>query len=104
MNATTSALARFGGQDGPDPVPACSGVVLDVVLAPGSTSRPYTRTEPDRGMALPPGIRIGDIIAGKYRIKAILGTGAMGTVVSAYHLLLAQLVAIKFLNPERVAA
>jgi eukaryotic-like serine/threonine-protein kinase len=58
---------------------------------------------------LPAGLHIGDVIAGKYRIDGILGAGAMGTVVAAYHLLLAERVAIKFLhsssvgNPEATA-
>jgi serine/threonine-protein kinase len=52
---------------------------------------------------LPAGLREGDLISGKYRIEAVLGAGAMGTVVSAYHVLLAERVAIKFLHPDRVA-
>jgi serine/threonine-protein kinase len=51
---------------------------------------------------LPLGLRVGDEIAGKYRIDGILGAGAMGTVVAAYHLLLAERVAIKFLHPDSV--
>ncbi|MDP9036096.1 MAG: serine/threonine protein kinase [Myxococcota bacterium] len=49
---------------------------------------------------LPPGVREGETIAGKYRIGAVIGSGAMGTVVSAHHLLLDEKVAIKFLLPE----
>ncbi|WP_394837909.1 sigma 54-interacting transcriptional regulator [Pendulispora rubella] len=41
----------------------------------------------------------GDIVAGKYRIERLLGTGATGIVFAAQHLQLNQRVALKFLNP-----
>jgi serine/threonine-protein kinase len=44
--------------------------------------------------------QIGDVIAGKYRIDAILGAGGMGVVVAAHHLSLDDVVAIKFLSAE----
>jgi len=44
--------------------------------------------------------RIGEQIAGKYRIDRILATGGMGVVVAAKHIELNQRVAIKFLLPE----
>jgi serine/threonine-protein kinase len=53
--------------------------------------------------------RPGDVIAGKYRVERILGTGGMGVVLAARHLKLDELVAVKFLlgeharNPEVVA-
>lgn len=46
------------------------------------------------------GFKVGDILAGKYRIEHILGTGGMGVVVAAYHIHLEEPVAIKFLLPE----
>jgi serine/threonine protein kinase len=49
---------------------------------------------------LPSSLREGDIVAGKYRIDGVLGTGAMGIVVVACHLLLGEKVAIKFLLPQ----
>ncbi len=42
----------------------------------------------------------GDLIAGKYQVEHVLGTGAMGVVVSALHLTLRQRVAIKILLPQ----
>ena len=42
----------------------------------------------------------GDVIAGKFRIDAVIGKGGMGVVVAARHLDLGQRVAIKFLSPE----
>src|SRR5689334_17781374 len=42
----------------------------------------------------------GDILAGKYRVDRVLGSGGMGVVISAHHLGLSQKVAIKFLLPE----
>ena len=47
-----------------------------------------------------PPVAIGDILADKYRVEAILGRGGMGVVVAAQHLQLGQRVAIKFLLVE----
>ncbi len=44
----------------------------------------------------------GHLLAGKYRIEKVIGTGGMGVVVSAIHIHLAQRVAIKFLLPHAV--
>ncbi len=44
--------------------------------------------------------QIGDVIAGKYRLERVLGAGGMGVVVAARHLLLDDLVAIKFLSAQ----
>src|SRR5262249_19670664 len=46
------------------------------------------------------GVREGDVIAGKYRVESILGTGGMGVVVRARHEQLDARVAIKFLLPH----
>jgi serine/threonine-protein kinase len=45
-------------------------------------------------------IREGDLLAGKYRVEAVLGVGGMGVVVAARHEQLDQRVAIKFVRPE----
>ncbi|HMR05740.1 MAG TPA: serine/threonine-protein kinase [Polyangiaceae bacterium] len=42
----------------------------------------------------------GDILAGKFRVEKLLGSGGMGMVVAAHHLQLDEPVAIKFLLPE----
>jgi len=42
----------------------------------------------------------GEIFLGKYRIEQVLGQGGMGVVVSARHLELDELVAIKFMHPN----
>src|SRR4051812_24684770 len=47
------------------------------------------------GVAAP--VRVGDILAAKYRVGSILGAGGMGVVVAATHLQLDQRVALKFL-------
>jgi len=47
-----------------------------------------------------PGVREGDVLAGKYRVDEILGIGGMGVVVAAHHLQLDDKVAIKFLLPH----
>ena len=42
-------------------------------------------------------VAIGEIVAGKYRVESVLGTGAMGVVVGARHIALDHAVAIKLL-------
>ncbi|MGE0328559.1 MAG: serine/threonine protein kinase, partial [Polyangiaceae bacterium] len=45
-------------------------------------------------------VKVGDVIADKYRVDSVLGVGGMGVVVAATHQVLDQKVAIKFLLPE----
>jgi len=47
-------------------------------------------------------VAIGDVLAGKYRVDAVLGVGGMGIVVAATHLQLEQKVALKFLLPSAI--
>jgi serine/threonine-protein kinase len=49
------------------------------------------------------GIHIGDLIADKYRIERLLGSGGMGFVVAARHVQLDDQVAIKFLSSEMLS-
>ncbi|MEZ4440532.1 MAG: serine/threonine-protein kinase [Polyangiaceae bacterium] len=42
----------------------------------------------------------GDIVAGKYRVERVIGTGGMGVVVEAWHIHFEERVAIKFLLPQ----
>jgi eukaryotic-like serine/threonine-protein kinase len=49
-------------------------------------------------------IKVGEIIADKYRVTRVLGEGGMGIVVQAHHEILDMLVAIKFMRSEMVAA
>lgn len=46
---------------------------------------------------------VGDVIAGKYEVTGLLGTGGMGYVISARHNELGEMVALKFLRPEALA-
>src|ERR1700690_2597393 len=50
-----------------------------------------------------PGAQLGEVVDGKYRIDSVLGQGGMGFVLGAYHLRLAQPVALKFLHPAIAA-
>ncbi len=52
---------------------------------------------PDPGAAL---LKVGDLLAGKYRVERILGEGGMGVVVAAHHELLDQHVAVKLLYQD----
>ncbi|HEY6560473.1 MAG TPA: serine/threonine-protein kinase [Polyangiaceae bacterium] len=45
-------------------------------------------------------VKAGDVLAGKYQVERILGTGGMGIVVAAWHQELERRVAVKFLLPE----
>ena len=47
-------------------------------------------------------VRAGDILAGKYEVERVLGSGGMGVVVSAKHVHLGERVAIKFLLPQAI--
>lgn len=42
----------------------------------------------------------GDVLGGKYRVVNLIGEGGMGYVMSATHVELGELVALKFLRPE----
>ena len=60
------------------------------------SNEPYS-AESDETLSSP---AIGEVIAGKYRLESILGTGGMGKVFSATHVGLGQKVAIKVLTVE----
>src|SRR5262245_22584639 len=45
-------------------------------------------------------LKVGDLLASKYRVERILGEGGMGVVVAAYHELLDQNVAVKLLYQD----
>lgn len=53
--------------------------------------------ESEVGTAL---LKVGDLLAGKYRVERILGEGGMGVVVAAHHELLDQHVAVKLLYQD----
>ena len=56
----------------------------------------------DAGSAKSP-VAPGDIVAGKYRVERVLGSGGMGVVVAATHLDLDQPVALKFILPQALS-
>jgi serine/threonine protein kinase len=43
---------------------------------------------------------VGKVIADKYKVRSVLGSGGMGTVFEAQHVSIGRVVAIKVLNPE----
>ena len=45
-----------------------------------------------------PAVRVGDVLAGRFRVERVLGEGGMGVVLLAHHLHLDQPVAIKLLS------
>ncbi|GAC1360922.1 MAG: hypothetical protein NVSMB47_13400 [Polyangiales bacterium] len=45
-------------------------------------------------------VKVGDVLAGKFRVERVLGVGGMGIVVAAHHLQLDERVALKFLLPH----
>lgn len=51
-----------------------------------------------RGDVVP---KLGDVLANKYRVERVLGSGSMGVVVAAMHEGLGQLVALKLMRPTR---
>ncbi|HEY8076704.1 MAG TPA: serine/threonine-protein kinase, partial [Labilithrix sp.] len=55
------------------------------------------QAEPAEPIGVP---RVGDVIAGKYRVERVLGLGGMGVVVAATHLAIGEPVAIKMLLPK----
>lgn len=44
--------------------------------------------------------QVGEVVAGKYRIDAVIGAGGMGAVFAATHLLTSKRVALKWMLPE----
>src|SRR4051812_29736004 len=56
---------------------------------------------PEFGMPDAP-VRVGDIVAERYRVERFVGRGAMGLVVAATHLDLGELRAIKFMLSSTV--
>src|SRR5262249_35553365 len=47
-------------------------------------------------------VRVGEVLASKYRVERVLGAGGMGVVVAASHLQLDQTVALKFIRGEHL--
>ncbi|MBS2016364.1 MAG: protein kinase [Deltaproteobacteria bacterium] len=55
-------------------------------------------------MPAPASVKIGDLVAGKYRIDRVLGEGGMGLVLAATHLDLDERVALKVMHDDVAAA
>jgi eukaryotic-like serine/threonine-protein kinase len=68
-----------------------------------SASEPQERTAEVTGVADPAAPWPGQMLAGKYRVERVLGTGGMGVVVAARHIQLDVPVALKFMTDEALA-
>jgi serine/threonine-protein kinase len=66
-------------------------------VAMGALDRPVPQA---KDAPLESRIRPNDVIAGKYRVEGIIGSGGMGLVVSAKHIAMGSRVAIKLLRLE----
>ena len=78
----------------------CRQLVSELVRDPRPSDGAHAATvpsEPLRTGEIP--VHEGDLLAGKYRVERVLGTGGMGIVVAATHVHLGQKVALKFLRP-----
>jgi serine/threonine protein kinase len=93
MNAKSSSpLGGASAAQSTDPS------ALDRESQPGSVPVPLSHvTERELPVAL------GEIVAGKYQVLGVIGTGGMGHVVSALHVELGERVALKFLRREALA-
>src|SRR4051812_32263983 len=63
-------------------------------------SSPTSGLQPLAEQAIDMPFAPGDLIAGKYEVIKLIGSGGMGYVVSAMHVELGEVVALKFLRPE----
>ncbi|MFO0607378.1 MAG: serine/threonine-protein kinase [Polyangiales bacterium] len=61
-------------------------------------TRTTVRLDDDEPAAPAPGARVGDVIAGRYRLARVLGGGGMGTVYEATHTFTHRRVAVKLVH------
>src|SRR5689334_5265519 len=102
----TLALARRGSSvererllDHVDNCEKCRMAIATSAREPSGGAR---RREAEGAHEGAPFIALGDVIAEKYRIVELIGSGAMGSVYRAHHLALRFDVANKVLRPERL--
>lgn len=79
--------ARRDDEPREDTVPDASA--SRAIASSGGPSRPA-----------PKALAVGDVVAGRYVVERVLGIGGMGQVVSAKHMKLGTLVAIKAVHAE----
>lgn len=89
--------------------PALTGVPTADEMGPGGLGRVPAPASPQGTRSVvaygpaAASVRVGEIIADKYRVERVLGVGGMGVVVAAHHIHLDARVALKFLLPETLS-
>ncbi len=90
------ALQRLDSSSSQPAAPSISGSFHGVGSVSGSIP-----IQQDEFVKLP--FSFGDVIGGKYEIVGLIGAGGVGFVVSAMHLELGEMVALKFLREQSLA-
>src|SRR5689334_1669278 len=81
-----------------DSCASCRGLLGALMQSRPPEGYAAAHTEARAAGARASGVEVGDVIADKYRIQGLLGSGGMGVVFAAAHLLLDRTVAFKLMH------